>query len=145
MGQNVLQMNRVSKENELGVLNISSKDIGALSKEVAERILQTRDTDYIHQVMYVPIEKEEDLDWLIQCVGEALDDNDEDDVALELADLLYFFVIPFYEENISRHRHLYEPIENMLERLASRDHSEINTLIDEMKEDLDVMNNKKSL
>ncbi|PCK22862.1 hypothetical protein CEY02_02825 [Bacillus pumilus] len=136
MDQKVLQMNQESTENELEVLNISSKDIGALSKEIAERILQTKDTDDIHQVMYVPIEKKEDLDWLIQCVGEALDDEDEDDVALEIADLLYFFVIPFYGEYILRDCHLYEYIDHLLVRLASRAHSDIDTLIDMMREDL---------
>ncbi|OLP64744.1 hypothetical protein BACPU_23340 [Bacillus pumilus] len=143
MDQKVLQV--YGETNELAVLNISSKDIGALSKEVAERILRTKDTDYIHQVMYVPIEKKEDLEWLIRCVGQALGDEDEDDVALEIADLLYFFVIPFYEEDLLSDRHLYEQIGDVMERLASRNHSEINTLIHEMKEDLAVVNKIKSL
>ncbi|WP_231730862.1 hypothetical protein [Bacillus sp. AM 13(2015)] len=98
MDQNLLQMDQVRSEDELAVVNISSTEIGALSKETAERILQTQDTDYIHQLMYVPIEKKEDLNWLIQSVGEALDDENEDDAALEFADLLYFFVIPLYED-----------------------------------------------
>ncbi|MDM5297076.1 hypothetical protein QUF51_02730 [Bacillus pumilus] len=143
MDQKVLQVN--GETNELAVLNISSKDIGALSKEVAERILRTKDTDYIHQVMYVPIEKKEDLEWLIRCVGQALGDQDKDDVALEIADLLYFFVIPFYEEDLLSDRHLYEQIGDVMERLASRNHSDINTLIHEMKEDLAVVNKIKSL
>ncbi|MDR0125952.1 hypothetical protein [Bacillus zhangzhouensis] len=145
MDQNVLQINQEASENKLAVLNISSKDIGALSKEVAERILQTKDTDYIHQVMYVPIEKKEDLDWLIQCVGEALDDEDEDDVTLEFADLLYFFVIPFYGEYILRDRHLYEYIDHLLVRLASRAHSDIQTLVDAMRDDLTEVNIEKIL
>ncbi|MGX9292887.1 hypothetical protein ACSLGF_17160 [Bacillus sp. A015] len=145
MGQNVLQMNQERSEDELAVLNISSKDIGALSKETAERILQTKDTDEIHQLMYVPIERKADLNWLIQSVGQALDDEAEDDVALEFADLLYFFVIPFYGEYILRDHHLYECIDDLLVRLASRAHSDIDTLIDMMREDLNGMNNKRSL
>ncbi|MFP3325973.1 hypothetical protein R0K05_23255, partial [Planococcus sp. SIMBA_160] len=82
--------------------NISSTEIGALSKEAAERILQTKDTDDIHLLMYVPIEKKADLNWLIESVGQALGDEDEDNVALEFADLLYFFIIPFYKEYIVR-------------------------------------------
>lgn len=145
MDQNVLQMDQDRSENELAVLNISSKEIGALSKEAAEQLLQTKDTDCIHQLMYVPIEKKEDVDWLIQCVGEALEDEDEDDVALEFADLLYFFVIPFYGEYILRDRHLYEYIDHLLVRLASRSHSGIDTLIHIMREDLNGMNNKRNL
>ncbi|WP_342503097.1 hypothetical protein [Bacillus sp. FSL K6-1000] len=145
MDQNLLQMNLVRSEGELTVVNISSTEIGALSKETAERILQTKDTDYIHQLMYVPIEKKEDLNWLIQSVGEALDDEDEDDAALEFADLLYFFVIPLYEEYIMRDRHLYEYLEDLLVRLASRAHSDIHALVDVMRDDLTEMNIKKSL
>ncbi|MCM2991234.1 hypothetical protein M3580_18750 [Bacillus safensis] len=143
MDQNLLQMNQVRSEDELAVVNISSTEIGALSKETAERILQMKDTDYIHQLMYVPIEKKEDLNWLIQSVGEALDDND--DAALELADLLYFFVIPFYKEYIVMDHHLYECIDGLLVRLASRAHPDILTLVDVMRDDLTGMNMKKSL
>ncbi|WGD97847.1 hypothetical protein [Bacillus safensis] len=145
MDQNLLQMNQVRSEDGLAVVNISSTEIGALSKETAERILQAKDTDYIHQLMYVPIEKKEDLNWLIQIVGEALDDEDEDDAALEFADLLYFFVIPLYEEYIMRDRHLYEYLEDLLVRLASRAHSDIHALVDVMRDDLTEMNIKKSL
>ncbi|MEH7652139.1 hypothetical protein [Bacillus safensis] len=143
MDENLLQMNQVRSEDELAVVNISSTEIGALSKETAERILQMKDTDYIHQLMYVPIEKKEDLNWLIQSVGEALDDND--DAALELADLLCFFVIPFYKEYIVMDHHLYECIDDLLIRLASRAHSDILTLVDVMRDDLTGMNMKKSL
>ncbi|MCK6164851.1 hypothetical protein KZX64_16135 [Bacillus pumilus] len=136
MDQNLLQMNRVRSEDELAVVNISSTEIGALSKEAAERILQTKDTDIIHQLMYVPIEKKADLHWLIQSVGQALEDEDDDNVALELADLLYFFVIPFYKEYILREHHLYECIDDLLVRLASRTHSDIHTLVDAMRDDL---------
>ncbi|WP_349925377.1 hypothetical protein ABNP43_03120 [Bacillus altitudinis] len=136
MDQSVLQMDQDRSENELAVLNISSKEIGALSKGVAEQILQTEDTDRIHQLMYVPIEKKEDLNWLIQCVGEALKDEVCDDVALEIADLLYFFVIPYYGEYMLKGRHLYEDIDHLLVRLASRAHSDIDTLIDIIREDL---------
>ncbi|EMI14851.1 hypothetical protein [Bacillus altitudinis] len=136
MDQNVLQMDQDRSENEFAVLNISSKEIGALSKGVAEQILQTGDTDRIHQLMYVPIEKKEDLNWLIQCVGEALKDEVCDDVALEVADLLYFFVIPYYGEYMLKGRHLYEDIDHLLVRLASRAHSDIDTLIDIIREDL---------
>ncbi|MCY1119831.1 hypothetical protein OWO30_15900 [Bacillus safensis] len=145
MDQNLLQMNQVRSEDELKVVNISSTEIGALSKETAERILQAKDTDYIHQLMYVPIEKKEDLNWLIQSVGEALDDEDEDDAALEFADLLYFFVIPLYEEYIMRDHHLYECLEDLLVRLASRAHSDIHALVNVMRDDLTEMNMKKSL
>ncbi|MEH7731243.1 hypothetical protein M5E03_03330 [Bacillus safensis] len=145
MDQNLLQMNQVRSEDELAVVNISSTEIGALSKETAERILQAKDTDYIHQLMYVPIEKKEDLNWLIQSVREALDDEDEDDAALEFADLLYFFVIPLYEEYIMRDHHLYECLEDLLERLASRAHSDIHALVNVMRDDLTEMNMKKSL
>ncbi|WP_456265668.1 MULTISPECIES: hypothetical protein [unclassified Bacillus (in: firmicutes)] len=147
MDENLLQMNQVRSEDELAVVNISSTEIGALSKETAERILKTKDTDYIHQLMYVPIEKKEDLNWLIQSVGAALDDDDEDedDAALEFADLLYFFVIPLYEEYIVRDHHLYEYLEDLLVRLASRAHSDIHALVDVMRDDLTEMNIKKSL
>ncbi|MFX0571854.1 hypothetical protein [Bacillus pumilus] len=136
MDQNLLQMNQVRSEDELAVVNISSTEIGALSKEAAERILQTNDTDNIHQLMYVPIEKKADLNWLIQSVGQALEDEDDDNVALELADLLYFFVIPFYKEYILREHHLYECIDDLLVRLASWAHSDIHTLVDAMRDDL---------
>ncbi|MBV5114186.1 hypothetical protein KN772_16195 [Bacillus altitudinis] len=136
MDQNVLQMGQDRSENEFAVLNISSKEIGALSKGVAEQILQTGDTDRIHQLMYVPIEKKEDLNWLIQCVGEALKNEVGDDVALEVADLLYFFVIPYYGKYMLKDRHLYEDIDHLLVRLASRAHSDIDTLIDIIREDL---------
>ncbi|MFS8303296.1 hypothetical protein [Bacillus altitudinis] len=136
MDQYVLQMDQDRSENEFAVLNISSKEIGALSKGVAEQILQTGDTDRIHQLMYVPIEKKEDLNWLIQCVGEALKNEVGDDVALEVADLLYFFVIPYYGEYMLKDRHLYEDIDHLLVRLASRAHSDIDTLIDIIREDL---------
>ncbi|QRF32885.1 hypothetical protein [Bacillus safensis] len=145
MEQNLLQMNQVRSEDELAVVNISSTEIGALSKETAEQILQTKGTDYIHQLMYVPIEKKEDLIWLIQSVGEALDDETGDDVALEFADLLYFFVIPLYEEYIMSDHHLYEYLEDLLVRLASRAHSDIHSLVDVMRDDLTEMNIKKSL
>ncbi|MFP3419897.1 hypothetical protein R0K30_10285 [Bacillus sp. SIMBA_154] len=136
MDQNVLQMNQERSEDELAVVNISSTEIGALSKEAAERILQTKDTDDIHLLMYVPIEKKTDLNWLIESVGQALGDEDEDNVALEFADLLYFFIIPFYKEYIVREHHLYECIDDLLVRLASRAHSDIQTLVDAMRDDL---------
>ncbi|MBQ4816979.1 hypothetical protein QPL77_02985 [Bacillus pumilus] len=136
MDQNLLQMNQVRSEDELAVVNISSTEIGALSKEAAERILQTKDTDHIHQIMYVPIERKADLHWLIQRIGQALEVEDNDIVALELADLLYFFVIPFYKEYILRERHLYECIDDLLARLASWAHSDIHTLVDAMRDDL---------
>ncbi|MCC9090190.1 MULTISPECIES: hypothetical protein [Bacillus] len=136
MDQNVLQMNQERSEDELAVVNISSTEIGALSKEAAERILQTKDTDDIHLLMYVPIEKKADLNWLIESVGQALGDEDEDNVALEFADLLYFFIIPFYKEYIVREHHLYECIDDLLVRLASRAHSDIQTLVDAMRDDL---------
>jgi len=136
MDQNLLQMDQVRSEDELAVVNISSTEIGALSKETAERILQTKDTDDIHQLMYVPIEKKADLNWLIQSVGQALDDEAEDDAALEFADLFYFFVIPFYKKYIVRDHHLYECVEDLLVRLASRTHSDIHTLVDAMRDDL---------
>ena len=82
MDQNLLQMNQVRSEDELAVVNISSTEIGALSKEAAERILQMKDTDNIHQLMYVPIEKKADLNWLIQCVGQALEVEDNDSLHL---------------------------------------------------------------
>nr|MDF9459776.1 hypothetical protein [Bacillus pumilus] len=136
MDQNLPQMNQVRSEDELAVVNISSTEIGALSKEAAERILQNKDTDDIHLLMYVPIEKKADLIWLIESVGQALEDEDEDNVALEFADLLYFFVIPFYKEYILREHHLYECIDDLLVRLASRTHSDIHTLVDAMRDDL---------
>ncbi len=136
MDQNLLQMNQVRSEDELDVVNISSTDIGALSKEAAERILQTKDTDIIHQLMYVPIEKKADLHWLIQRIGQALEDEDDDIVALELADLLYFFVIPFYKEFILRESRLYECIDDLLVRLASWAHSDIHTLVEAIRDDL---------
>ncbi|MFJ6206605.1 hypothetical protein [Bacillus pumilus] len=136
MDQNLLQMNQVRSEDELAVVNISSTEIGALSKEAAERILQTKDTDDIHLLMYVPIEKKADLIWLIESVGQVLEDEDEDNVALEFADLLYFFVIPFYKEYILREHHLYECMDDLLVRLASRTHSDIHTLVDAMRDDL---------
>ncbi|MED1749631.1 MAG: hypothetical protein ACQEUO_11095 [Bacillota bacterium] len=136
MDQNVLQMNQERSEDELAVVNISSTEIGALSKEAAERILQTKDTDDIHLLMYVPIAKKADLNWLIESVGQALGDEDEDNVALEFADLLYFFIIPFYKEYIVREHHLYECIDDLLVRLASRAHSDIQTLVDAMRDDL---------
>ncbi|MEH7553694.1 hypothetical protein [Bacillus altitudinis] len=136
MDQYVLQMDQDRSENEFAVLNISSKEIGALSKGAAEQILQTGDTDRIHQLMYVPIEKKEDLNWLIQCVGEALKNEVGDDVALEVADLLYFFVIPYYGKYMLKDHHLYEYIDHLLVRLASRTHSDIDTLIDIIREDL---------
>ncbi|GLF91614.1 hypothetical protein Saga11_28730 [Bacillus safensis] len=136
MDQNLLQMDQVRSEDELAVVNISSAEIGALSKETAEQILQRKDTDHIHQLMYVPIEKKADLNWLIQSVGQALDDEAEDDAALEFADLLYFFVIPFYKEYIVRDHHLYECVEDLLVRLASRTHSDIRALVDAMRDDL---------
>ncbi len=136
MDQNLLQMNQVRSEDELAVVNISSTEIGALSKEAAERILQTKDTDHIYQIMYVPIEKKADLHWLIQRIGQALEVEDNDIVALELADLLYFFVIPFYKEYILMERHLYECIDDLLARLASWAHSDIHTLVDAMRDDL---------
>ncbi|MFX0564343.1 hypothetical protein [Bacillus sp. MZGC1] len=136
MDQNLLQMNQVRSEDELAVVNISSTEIGALSKEAAKRILQTKDTDDIHLLMYVPIEKKADLIWLIESVGQALEDEDEDNVALEFADLLYFFVIPFYKEYILREHHLYECIDDLLVLLASRTHSDIHTLVDAMRDDL---------
>ncbi|WP_368197911.1 hypothetical protein AB3G27_03045 [Bacillus pumilus] len=138
MDQNLLQMNQVRSEDELAVVNISSTEIGALSKEAAERILQMKDTDHIHQLMYVPIEKKADLHWLIQRVGQALEVEDNDIVALELVDLLYFFVIPFYKEYILREHHLYECIDDLLVRLASWAHSDIHTLVDAMRDDLSV-------
>lgn len=136
MDQNLMQMNQLRSEDELVIVNISSTEIGALSKEAAERILQTKDTDNIHQLMYVPIEKKADLNWLIQSVGKALEDEDEDNVALEFADLLYFFVIPFYKEYILREQHLYECIDDLLVRLASWAHSDIHTLVDAMRDNL---------
>lgn len=136
MDQNLLQMDQVRSEDELEVVNISSTEIGALSKETAERILQRKDTDDIHQLMYVPIEKKADLNWWIQSVGQALDDEAEDDAALEFADLLYFFVIPFYKEYIVRDHHLYECVEDLLVRLASRTHSDIHTLVDATRDNL---------
>ncbi|MEW4104656.1 hypothetical protein Q0N76_18200 [Bacillus altitudinis] len=143
MDQKVLQVNQ--EESALSELNIYPNDIGAVSKEVAERILHTKETDYIHHVMYVPIEKKEDLDWLIRSVGAALDDGDEDEFALEIADLLYSFVLPFYARDISGDRHLHAQIMEIIERLAWRGHSDIQTLIHDMNIELAVSCNKKSL
>ncbi|MFS0655478.1 hypothetical protein [Bacillus sp. 179-C3.3 HS] len=146
MDQKVLQVNQEeSAESALSELNISPNDLGAVSKEVAERILHTKDTNYIHQVMYVPIEKKEDLEWLIRCVGEALADGDGDEFVLEIADLLYSFVLPFYAYDILGDHHLHAQTMGIIERLALRDHSDIQTLIHDMKIELAVSSNKKSL
>ena len=42
MDQNVLQMDQDRSENEFAVLNISSKEIGALSKEQRSRFTNGR-------------------------------------------------------------------------------------------------------
>ncbi|MGE6626793.1 hypothetical protein [Bacillus pumilus] len=81
-------------------LNISSNAIGALSKESAERILKRKDTNEIHQLMYVPIENYDDLKWLIQSIHQIIMDEKDVHVVLELADLLYFFVVPFYKKEL---------------------------------------------
>ncbi|AVM22858.1 hypothetical protein [Bacillus pumilus] len=81
-------------------LNISSNAIGALSKESAERILKRRDTNEIHQLMYVPIENDNDLKWLVHSLHQIIMNEKDVHVVLELADLLYFFIVPFYKEEL---------------------------------------------
>ncbi|PRS71441.1 hypothetical protein C6Y04_18675 [Bacillus sp. GBSW2] len=95
-------VNRFNREDhhESLFLNIPSNAIGALSKESAERILKKKDTNEIHQLMYVPIENSDDLKWLIHSLHKIIMDEKDVQVVLELADLLYFFVVPFYKEEL---------------------------------------------
>ncbi|MFI8626306.1 hypothetical protein ACIGEH_18865 [Bacillus altitudinis] len=98
-GSSIKMVNR-EDQHEFSFLNISSNTVGALSKEFAERILKERKVDEIHQLMYVPIENHEDLKWLIYSLHKAIMDEKDVSVVLELADLLYFFIVPAYKEEL---------------------------------------------
>ncbi|MFB8733412.1 hypothetical protein ACEQPO_04220 [Bacillus sp. SL00103] len=110
--------------------------MGRCQREAAERIFTNEGYGLYSSNHVCSGEKKADLHWLIQRVGQALEDEDNDIVALELADLLYFFVIPFYKEYILREHHLYECIDDLLVRLASWAHSDIHTGRCDVRDDL---------
>ncbi|WP_338527746.1 hypothetical protein V6Z54_04375 [Bacillus sp. MAG717A] len=112
-GSSIKTVNR-EDQHEFLFLNISSNTIGALSKESAERILKVRNIDQIHQLMYVPIENHEDLKWLIHSLHKAIMDEKDVRVALELADLLYFFVVPAYKEELMSREDLSQMVSDIL-------------------------------
>ncbi|MFJ5965829.1 MULTISPECIES: hypothetical protein [unclassified Bacillus (in: firmicutes)] len=121
--------------HEFLFINISSKTIGALSKESAEHILKIRDTDYIHQLMYVPIENDDDLKWFIQSLHKAIIKENDFSVVLELADLLYFFVVPFYKEKFKSHEGLSQLMNDMIFFLELWKDQEIIELVDAIQYD----------
>ncbi|KEP26993.1 hypothetical protein [Bacillus zhangzhouensis] len=134
-GSSIKTVNR-EDQHEFLFLNISSNTIGALSKESAEKILKIKDTNEIHQLMYVPIENLGDLKWLIQSLHKAIMEEKDVRVVLELVDLLYFFVVPFYKEKLMSHEGLSQLMNDMLFILDLWTDQEIIELVDAIQFEL---------
>lgn len=134
-GSSIKTVNR-EDQHEFLFLNISSNTVGALSKESAERILSGRDTDEIHQLMYVPIENHEDLKWLIHSLHKAIMDEKDVRVVLELADLLYFFVVPAYKEELMSQEDLSHMVNDILFMLDHWTDENIIELVDAIQYEL---------
>lgn len=140
-GSSIKTVNR-EDQHEFLFLNISSNTVGALSKESAERILRGRDTDEIHQLMYVPIENYEDLKWLIHTLHKAIMDEKDVRVVLELADLLYFFVVPAYKEELMSKKDLSHMVNDILFMLDLWTDENIIELINSIQYELKIVERK---
>ncbi|MGE6631578.1 hypothetical protein [Bacillus sp. NPDC077027] len=125
---------RAGTIKDFGEWNISPNDIGALSKETVERILQERNTDQIHQIMYVPLKNTKDLAWLIHSVRDVLKEEKDEEVALELADVLYFFVVPHYKKTIVANESVSQDVDIIFSILTKWEHPGIDELVEDMKE-----------
>ncbi|UYO36123.1 hypothetical protein NF868_02655 [Bacillus zhangzhouensis] len=140
-GSSIKMFNREG-QHEFLFLNISSNTIGALSKESAERILRGRNIDEIHQLMYVPIENHEDLKWLIHSLYKAIVDEKDVRVALELADLLYFFVVPAYKEELMGQKDMSHMVNDILFMLDLWTDENIIELVDAIQYELQRVDRK---
>lgn len=140
-GSSIKTVNR-EDQHEFLFLNISSNTVGALSKESAERILRGRDTDEIHQLMYVPIENYEDLKWLIHTLHKAIMDEKDVRVVLELADVLYFFVVPAYKEELMSKKDLSHMVNDILFMLDLWTDENIIELVNSIQYELKIVERK---
>lgn len=92
--------------------------------------------------MYVPIENYEDLKWLIHTLHKAIMDEKDVRVVLELADLLYFFVVPAYKEELMSKKDLSHMVNDILFMLDLWTDENIIELVNSIQYELKIVERK---